>query len=124
MGSRKQARYLKARASGLLSAAESLAEYAVARESALAARQVIVQGDCLDVLARLPDDCVDLVVTSPPYADRRKSSYGGIHPDKYVEWFMPRAAESKRVLREEGKHYPGTITKARENQRWRPKHMR
>ena len=38
-------------------------------------------GDCLDVLPTLPDACVDLVVTSPPYADSRKNTYGGIAPD-------------------------------------------
>jgi len=59
-------------------------------------------GDCLEVLPRLPDSWVDLIVTSPPYADQRKDTYGGIHPDKYVEWFLPIAAELKRVLKPEG----------------------
>ncbi len=78
--------------------AETLAEYAGGTAKKGFARQAILQGDCQDVLRRLPADCVDLIVTSPPYADRRKSSYGGIHPDRYVEWFMPRIAEFKRVL--------------------------
>lgn len=60
------------------------------------------QGDCRDVLRTLPDGCVDLVVTSPPYADSRKDTYGGVHPDDYVEWFLPIAAELKRVLKNEG----------------------
>jgi site-specific DNA-methyltransferase (adenine-specific) len=59
-------------------------------------------GDCLDVLKDLPDQSVQLIVTSPPYADQRKKTYGGIHPDKYVEWFMPRAAEFWRVLKPTG----------------------
>ncbi|MDT5121229.1 MAG: hypothetical protein QOC96_711 [Acidobacteriota bacterium] len=59
-------------------------------------------GDCLEVLPTLPDSCIDLIVTSPPYADSRKSSYGGIHPDKYVDWFLPIAAELKRVLKRDG----------------------
>ncbi len=42
----------------------------------------IFQGDCLDILPTLPDKCVDLIVTSPPYADQRKDTYGGVHPDK------------------------------------------
>jgi len=54
------------------------------------------------VLPTLADESVDLIITSPPYADSRKNSYGGIHPDKYVEWFMPIAAELKRVLKPEG----------------------
>lgn len=60
------------------------------------------RGDCREVLPALPDACVDLIITSPPYADSRKDTYGGIHPDKYVEWFLPIAAELKRVLKEDG----------------------
>lgn len=59
-------------------------------------------GDCLDVLREIPNDSVDLVVTSPPYADQRKNVYGGIHPDHYVEWFMPRAEQLYRVLKPTG----------------------
>ena len=60
------------------------------------------EGDCLQVLQRYSDDCFDLIVTSPPYADQRASTYGGIHPDEYVEWFLPRAAEFLRVLKPTG----------------------
>ena len=59
-------------------------------------------GDCLDVLKDLPDQSVDLIVTSPPYADQRADTYGGVHPDRYVEWFMPRASEMLRVLKPTG----------------------
>src|SRR5256714_14081706 len=59
-------------------------------------------GDCLEVLPTLPDACVDLIVRPPPSADSRKDTYGGIHPDKYVEWFLPVGAELKRVLKDEG----------------------
>ena len=59
-------------------------------------------GDCIDALKPLADASVNLIVTSPPYADQRKQTYGGIHPDKYVEWFMPRAQEFLRVLRPDG----------------------
>ena len=38
-------------------------------------------GDCLEVLKSLPDDSIDLIITSPPYADRRKQTYGGASPD-------------------------------------------
>ena len=59
-------------------------------------------GDCLHVLRSLPDNSVDLVFTSPPYADQRKNTYGGIHPDDYVEWFLPISAELLRVLKPTG----------------------
>jgi site-specific DNA-methyltransferase (adenine-specific) len=59
-------------------------------------------GDSKDMLKKLPDDSVDLVVTSPPYADQRKGTYGGVHPDKYVSWFLPIASELLRVLKPTG----------------------
>lgn len=62
----------------------------------------IILGDSRDVLKQLPDNSVDLIFTSPPYADQRKSTYGGIHPDKYVEWFMPISKELLRVLNPKG----------------------
>jgi len=62
----------------------------------------VILSDCLDVLKTLPDNSVNLIITSPPYADQRKSTYGGISPDKYVEWFLPIAKELKRVLHPKG----------------------
>ncbi|MBQ6617523.1 MAG: site-specific DNA-methyltransferase [Thermoguttaceae bacterium] len=59
-------------------------------------------GDCLEVLNDLPDNSVDLIFTSPPYADQRKNTYGGIHPDKYVEWFLPISQQLFRVLKPMG----------------------
>lgn len=62
----------------------------------------ILLDDCLNVLRQMPSDMVDLIVTSPPYADSRKNTYGGIDPDRYVQWFLPIAAELKRVLKPDG----------------------
>ncbi|MCS7310362.1 MAG: site-specific DNA-methyltransferase [Armatimonadetes bacterium] len=62
----------------------------------------IVEGDCRQLLPQLPDSCVDLIVTSPPYADQRKHVYGGVPPDEYVEWFLPISAELRRVLKPTG----------------------
>lgn len=59
-------------------------------------------GDCLEVLKELPDNCVDLIFTSPPYADQRKNTYGGIHTDDYVAWFLPRSEQFLRVLKPSG----------------------
>jgi len=59
-------------------------------------------GDCREVLKDLPDDSVDLIFTSPPYADQRRNTYGGIHPDKYVEWFLPTTEQLLRVLKPTG----------------------
>ena len=62
----------------------------------------ILQGDAREALQAIPDASVDLIVTSPPYADQRAATYGGVKADDYVEWFMPIAAELKRVLKPEG----------------------
>ena len=62
----------------------------------------ILHGDCLEVLKDFPDDSFDLIFTSPPYADNRASTYGGIKPDQYVNWFMPKACEFFRVLKPTG----------------------
>jgi site-specific DNA-methyltransferase (adenine-specific) len=59
-------------------------------------------GDCKDVLGKLESNSVDLVFTSPPYADQRKNTYGGIHPDNYVEWFLPISEQLLRVLKPSG----------------------
>lgn len=63
---------------------------------------LIRSGDCLDVLKTFPDNFFNLIVTSPPYADNRSKTYGGIKPDNYVDWFMPRSKEFLRVLKADG----------------------
>ena len=62
----------------------------------------ILQGDSAEVLKTLPDNSIDLIVTSPPYADQRKNTYGGIAPNKYVEWFLPISEQLLRVLKPTG----------------------
>lgn len=62
----------------------------------------IINGDCLEVLKNFENNSIDFVFTSPPYADNRKNTYGGIDPDKYVEWFAPISVELLRVLKPNG----------------------
>ena len=62
----------------------------------------IFLGDCGDVLKGLPDDSVDLIFTSPPYADQRMRTYGGVGPDEYVAWFLPKTEQFLRVLKPTG----------------------
>jgi DNA modification methylase len=61
-----------------------------------------LRGDCEEVLKNLPDNSVDLIFTSPPYADQRKNTYGGVAPDEYVAWFLPKAKQFLRVLKPTG----------------------
>ena len=69
-----------------------------------AAQCRIVHGDCLEAIAsgQVEPNSVSLVVTSPPYADKRKNNYGGIHPDDYVDWFLPRAQALQTCLKSDG----------------------
>ena len=62
----------------------------------------ILLGDCGEVLKSFPDNSVDLIFTSPPYADQRKKTYGGVRPDDYVNWFLPKAEQFLRVLKPTG----------------------
>lgn len=65
-------------------------------------RTDIYEGDSKEVLKTLLDNSIDLIVTSPPYADRRKQTYGGIGSDEYVDWFLPISKELLRVLKPDG----------------------
>jgi len=62
----------------------------------------LIKGDCLNVLQNISNSSVDLIITSPPYANQRESTYGGIAPDRYTEWFLPIADELFRVLKPTG----------------------
>ncbi|MBX7044918.1 MAG: site-specific DNA-methyltransferase [Ignavibacteria bacterium] len=59
-------------------------------------------GDCLDVLKKIDSNSVDLIFTSPPYADQRKDTYGGVSHNKYVDWFKPISEQLFRVLKPTG----------------------
>ncbi len=59
-------------------------------------------GDSLDVLKRMPEGSVDLIMTSPPYALEFKKEYGNQSKDKYQEWFLGFAREFYRVLKDDG----------------------
>lgn len=65
-------------------------------------RADIVLGDCYKTLKSFSDGSIDLIITSPPYADQRKGTYGGINPDDYVKWFLPKTEEFLRVLSPKG----------------------
>lgn len=80
-------------------------------------RAEIFAGDCLEVLSTYPNDHFDLIVTSPPYADQRTKTYGGIKPENYVKWFLPRAQEFIRVLKPTGTFILNIKEKTHEGER-------
>jgi site-specific DNA-methyltransferase (adenine-specific) len=47
----------------------------------------LICGDSRKILSKYEGQ-VDLIVTSPPYADARKKHYDSVHPDDYVQWFL------------------------------------
>ena len=67
----------------------------------------IIQGDCLEVLKTLPDECVQCIVTSPPYWGLRDYGVDGQiglekTPDDYVTKLVEIFREIRRVLRKDG----------------------
>ncbi len=61
-------------------------------------------GDCIELSKKVPDNSIDLIVTSPPYADT--VSYGKtvktFNPETYVDWFLELFKESQRFLKDTG----------------------
>lgn len=43
-------------------------------------------GDSLELLAQFPDNSINLVMTSPPFALLRKKEYGNKEQHEYIEW--------------------------------------
>jgi DNA modification methylase len=60
----------------------------------------VVQGDSLELIPQLDTGSVDLFFMSPPYADQR--AYSRIHPDRYVDWFLPFARAMYEATSETG----------------------
>jgi len=62
---------------------------------------LIIEDDSSKVLSNFTN-CVDLIVTSPPYADARKNHYDSIHPDLFCEWFRQFHEPFWNALKDEG----------------------
>lgn len=63
----------------------------------------IYQGDSLELLKKLPDNYVDLVITSPPYSTLKTYiDDNGIPANDYVDWFIPYCKEIERVIKPTG----------------------
>lgn len=59
-------------------------------------------GDSLELMKAMPDESVNLVFTSPPYALHFKKEYGNVQKSEYVEWFLEFAKQIKRILATDG----------------------
>ncbi len=63
---------------------------------------IVINGDCQKILPTFPEKSIDLVITSPPYAEKRKKAYGGIPANQYKDWLLTVSIEIMRVLKDEG----------------------
>lgn len=77
----------------------------------------VILGDCKEVLKTFSENSIALIVTSPPYADRRINTYGGIKPENYVDWFLPISKELLRVLKPDGTFILNIKEKAEDGER-------
>lgn len=59
-------------------------------------------GDTLKILPFIEDNSINLILTSPPFALKRKKEYGNEDEDKYVNWFMGFASHLFRILKPNG----------------------
>ena len=59
-------------------------------------------GDSIELLHSLPDESVNLVVTSPPFALQRKKEYGNAEQHEYIEWLSQFGQLVHRKLRQDG----------------------
>jgi len=59
-------------------------------------------GDSMTYLRQIESDSVDLIMTSPPFALKRKKAYGNVHSSEYIPWFVTFAVEFKRILKDTG----------------------
>ena len=89
----------------------------------------IHHGDCLDLLAQLPDESVDLVVTSPPYNLRGGGrcrgwpgydGYGDDLPhDEYVAWQQECLREMHRIIKPTGAIFYNHAPRIHQGVQWR-----
>lgn len=65
----------------------------------------IVHSDNMDILKNLSDECIDMIVTSPPYnLDIDYNSHEDNIPyDEYLEWCFKWISECSRVLKHSGR---------------------
>ncbi len=61
-----------------------------------------VVGDSLLLLRDIPENSIDLVITSPPFALSRPKEYGNKDQTEYIDWVLQFTAEVKRVIKNEG----------------------
>ena len=81
-------------------------------------RGALFEEDCLKVLAEIPDGCVDLVITSPPYDGQPKYGNGEQYDRTwYRGFFLDVTREIRRILAPHGSFLLNYRSKRGENER-------
>ncbi len=62
----------------------------------------IIHGECVNIMSTLPENSIDLIVTSPPYAEQRKGVYDGISETDFPDWMLSVVRAGMRVLKDDG----------------------
>jgi site-specific DNA-methyltransferase (adenine-specific) len=67
---------------------------------------LLLWGDCLEILRKIPQNSIDMVITSPPYWGKREYTNGGIGLEteysQFINNLMEIIDEIKRILKREG----------------------
>lgn len=74
----------------------------LSRPAYLTSQGAMFQGDALSLLAELPDESIDLVITSPPFALSRPKEYGNVNEHEYVDWLAEFGRLVFKKLKPEG----------------------
>lgn len=61
-----------------------------------------VVGNSLELMKSMPNNSVNLVMTSPPFALSRPKEYGNKIEDEYVDWILEFTKEVKRIITDDG----------------------
>lgn len=59
-------------------------------------------GDSMELMKSIPDNSINLVITSPPFALQRQKEYGNKDQADYVDWLLEFTREAKRIITEDG----------------------
>ena len=79
----------------------------------------IKEGDCIELMSEMPDECVDLIITDPPFAiefkaarhnynrdgDRVLEGYNEVEADDYLDFTLQWLSAATRVLKDSGSMY-------------------
>ena len=65
----------------------------------------IINADCMDILKQLPDKCIDLVLTDPPYNIAIAKWDKWKRQEDYINWLGGVFKECQRVLKDNGSFY-------------------